>query len=424
MSASGVEIPFNQCNGSVTIGEGGEAIGAVVMQPRCRGDENGSINITVNAGSAPYEFAWTKDGTAFGTAEDLNNLAPGTYIVVVTDNAGATFNRQFIINNPAGVMITNANIVEATDGANGSISLTVSGGATPLRYSWSTGATTRDVTGLAGGTYELTITDANGCTLDTTFILGGGELAVTLQARDYNGVGVSCFGEADGELTARASGGSPPYTYAWSVAGQTGATVSDLAPGMYSVTVTDAAGDRAMADITVVGPERLSATISTTPSPNNIEGTANATVQGGSAPYTYRWNDPGRTTTRVVINLPAGTYTVLVSDANGCEAQGTGIVPSGNKQCFTGLSVITPNGDGKNDALLIECVAGLENELEIYNRQGQLVFTAVNYDNTWQGVNQTGSALPDGAYYFVVRVRRDGILEQHLGHFTLLRTLF
>ena len=84
---------------------------------------------------------------------------------------------------------------------------------------------------------------------------------------------------------------------------------------------------------------------------------------------------------------------------------------------------MSPNGDGRNDILNIACVLGLDNELEVYNRQGELVFEASNYANNWEGIDTNGEVLPDGAYYWVIRVRKDGILEQHLGHLTILSSL-
>ncbi len=416
-------IAFNQCNGSVTIGDSGEEISCVVSSPSCAGEENGSVNVTVNFGSSPYSYEWTLDGSVVSTNEDLNNIGGGTYLIKVTDGGGQERTKEVIVNEPVGAEITNATVTDATDGNNGSIALTVVGGSTPYEYLWSNGATTRDITGLASGVYSVTVTEQNGCTIEAMYSVGGGALTVAFDIKDYNGVGISCQGEGDGEITATVSGGSSPYDFTWST-GSTDPTISNLEPGEYSVTVTDGAGTTVTASGTVTEPEQLNVDVVTTSSPNNVEGTALAEVTGGTPSYSYRWNDNNPpSTTRLITNLPQGTYTVLVTDANGCSASDTDMVKPDEQECFTGRLVITPNNDNQNDEFDIACVEGTDNELEVYNRQGELVFEATNYSNGWLGIDSSGRALPDGAYYWVLRVRNNGVLEQHLGHLTIIRNL-
>ena len=415
-------VPFNQCDGLVTVGDDpGGNISSVVNAPTCPGQANGSINITVNFGSAPYTFEWTRGGGVVATTEDLNGITAGTYIVKVTDGAGTMETQEIIVNDPSGAQITNVDIMDATDGANGAIALTVTGNN--LTYNWSNGATTRDIAGLEGGTYTVTITESNGCTLDTTFVVGGGEFGVTITNQDFNGSGVSCNGEQDGSLTAVASGGAGPYTYLWDD-GSSDATRTGVGAGEYSVTVTDGSGDQVNNSITISEPDVLRVNVSTTPSPNGVEGTAEAVVSGGTGPYSFNWNDrTPPSTTRLIIGLDVGTYTVVISDANGCTASGSGIVSESPEECFTGRLVITPNDDSKNDFFSIACVAGTDNELEIYDRQGELVYEASNYNNDWFGLDRNGDRLPDGAYFWIVRVRLSSGLEQYTGHLTIIRDL-
>ncbi len=421
---SGQAVDFNQCDGEVSVGDDpGGNITFSLNSPTCAGQSNGSINITVNFGSAPYTFAWTRNGADVGSSEDLSNIPAGTYIVNVTDGGGTQESLEIILNDPDGVRVTGANITDATDGANGAIALTLQGGSSPYSFLWSNGATTRDIAGLEGGTYAVTITENNGCTLDTAFAVGGGELGVLITNQDYNGMGVSCNGEQDGDITAVASGGTPPYTYRWED-GSTEANRTGLGAGEYNVTVTDGAGGESTASITLTEPEVLRVNVNTTPSPNGVEGTAEAVVSGGTEPYTYRWNDKTPpSTTRLIINLDVGTYTVVVTDPNGCTATGSRAVTPTGEECYTGRLVITPNDDNKNDFFSIACVAGTDNELEVYNRQGELVYEANNYNNDWFGLDRNGDALPDGAYFWVVRVRLASGLEQHTGHVTIIRDL-
>ncbi len=418
VSQDGSAITFNQCDGNVNIGSGtGLNISSSVTSPSCPGEFDGAINISVSGGTSPYTFEWTRGGTVVSTEEDLNNVAAGTFVVKVTDAGGLEGTREVILNEPTGVQITNATIVEGT-GADGSIALTVSGGATPLNFSWSNGATTRDIAGLAFGTYGLTITDANNCSLDTSFNVGAGELMVSVNVDQ-----VSCNGEGDGMASAVATGGMSPYTYSWSN-GESSRNITGLGPGSYSVTVTDGAGATATGSRDITEPNQLVVNVESTPSPDGNQGTALAQVSGGTEPYTYRWNDSNPpSTTRLIINLAQGSYSVLVTDANGCQAQAMADIGESDVPCFSARQVMTPNGDGRNDEFDLACVDGTDNELQVFNRQGELVYETSNYSNDWQGIDRGGDELEDGAYFWVLRVRRNGILEQFKGHLTILRNL-
>lgn len=423
-SEDGAAVAFGQCNGSVDLGGSGQALSFTTNAPSCPGETNGSISVNTNFGTSPYTYEWTSGGQTVGTAEDLNNIGAGTYVLEATDAGGQTESIEVIVNDPEGVEIISSNITDASEGmSDGAIALTITGGATPLRFNWSNGGTTRDIAGLSSGAYTVTITDANGCVLEQSFSVGGGDLSISLDISDYNGSGISCNGEDDGEITALASGGATPYTYNWSVSGD-GATITDLGPGDYSVTVTDATGASVTASGTITEPDQLQVGVTTSPSPTGVEGTALAEVNGGTEPYNYSWNDqtpPSRT--RLINMLPVGSYTVIVTDVNGCQAQGTGVVTETPVECYTGRLVMTPNDDGRNDALDISCVSSMENELEVYNRHGELVYQENNYVNTWLGVDRSGEPLPDGAYFWVIRVRTGNGMEQYKGHVTLLRTL-
>jgi hypothetical protein len=176
---------------------------------------------------------------------------------------------------------------------------------------------------------------------------------------------VSCFGGSNGTATANPSGGVPPYTFSWAPGGQTTQTATGLAPGTYTVTVADAAVCNVNATVTITEP---SAALSLTTAGTNItcmggnDGTATATVSGGTPPYSYSWNSSPVQTTQTAVNLPAGTYAVAIVDANGCTASGavtltqpsTGISATAsvisNVSCNAGMDgaavVMATNGTG------------------------------------------------------------------------------
>src|SRR5262249_5027597 len=125
------------------------------------GATNGSIDLSVTGGTAPYTYAWTNGAST----QDLTGLAAGTYTCTVTDAHGCTTQQPVTITAPGapGLSETHAN-VSCHGGANGTVDLSVTGGTAPFTYAWSNGATTQDLSGLAAGTYNVTVTDAANCT--------------------------------------------------------------------------------------------------------------------------------------------------------------------------------------------------------------------------------------------------------------------
>ncbi|MBC6994045.1 SprB repeat-containing protein, partial [Lewinella lacunae] len=186
---------------------------------------------------------------------------------------------------------------------------------------WSNGQTTATATGLAAGIYTVTVTDANGCTeIATGTVNEPTELTLTGMETD-----VECNGDATGAINITVGGGTPGYTYLWS----NGATTEDLTgltAGIYSVTVTDANDCTIEATFEVEESTDLEATIADTDVLCNgdTDGTLTVVVTGGTPDYTYLWSN-GQTTATAT-GLAAGTYTVTVTDANGCTEIATGTV--------------------------------------------------------------------------------------------------
>ena len=203
--------------------------------PTTCGNATGSATATPTGGVGPYTYLWSNSGTT----ATVNNLAAGTYTVTVTDANSCTQVSTVIINNSNGPSTSNTSVtnVSCNGAANGSITITPSGGTSPYTYMWSNSATTATVTGLAGGVYTVTVSDATLCTaIASVTITEPSALATNATASNE-----SCQSCSDGSATATPTGGTSPYTYAWSNGGTT-QTINFLAPGTYTVTVTDANG--------------------------------------------------------------------------------------------------------------------------------------------------------------------------------------
>ncbi len=200
---------------------------------------------------------------------------------------------------------------------NGEITTTVTGGTAPYTYLWSNGATTQNLSAVGVGNYTLTVTDANGCPATN----GTGIVMTSLNAPIVNITSVnSTCNNANGSATANASGGVGNYTYLWIPGGQTTASISSLLPGNYSVTVTDNLGCSTIQDVTINATGGISIQSS---SVNAICGSSlgslSATASGGDGNYTYTWQ-PGNLNGATQTNVPAGTYTLTVTDGSGCSA--------------------------------------------------------------------------------------------------------
>ena len=285
------------------------------MDIGCNGGNDGSINVNVTSGTAPFTYDWTN---GIGNIPNPTGLPAGDYTVTVTDASGCSITLTTTIN-ATSALIVNIGTTDVTcNGANdGGASANISGGQAPYTYLWNTGATTASISNLGAGTFEVTVTDANGCT---------GENSVTINeasaiALDINGTGGSCNGGL-GMAMVNATGGNPGYTYLWSD-GQTTETAIDLPMGTYSVTVSDINGCTAETNITLTNDMGLGVMITHTDvvCHGDTDGTATASAIGGQAPDTYLWSTGA--TTASISNLTAGTYEVTVTDATGCSGTET-----------------------------------------------------------------------------------------------------
>lgn len=280
----------------------------------------GSASLDVSGGSGNYSYLWNTPSA--DTTATVANVPAGTYTVTVTDNTTACTGTTTLIVPPTKELTVTAGITtSATCIAGATVSVTVSGGTPPFNYIWSNDSTNATLTGLTPGIYTVMVKDSTGCTAaDTIEVLTPPLPNVAAQMDTL----ANCIG-GGGAATATPSGGTSPYTFAWSGLTITTASIANQPAGTYTVTVTDANS------CTGTG----SVTISQTPSPTvtiiastNVTcttlGSATAEATGGTAPYTYNWGAAG--TGAAVINLAVGTYTVTATDANGCTGTASVVI--------------------------------------------------------------------------------------------------
>ena len=307
-----VDADGKEASTSVTVDQPDEVKVSTITQTNisCSGQADGLLDVHGQGGSGNYTYTWSTGATT----HSINELTKGSYTVTVTDNAGCTAVQAFTVTEPSKLAATTTvGNVSCNSGGDGYVDLTVTGGTAPYTFTWNNTATTEDMAGLSAGTYEVTVTDAKGCTTTTSAeVVEPAKLTASAVATH-----ISCNGGSDGSADLTVTGGTAPYTFAWNNTATT-EDLTDLSTGTYAVTVTDANGCTATARVDVFEPVQLMASVkaSDVSCPGQTDGTVDLTVAGGNPPYTYEWNNTA--TTEDMVGLSAGTYEVTITDGKGC----------------------------------------------------------------------------------------------------------
>ena len=373
----------------------------------CFGGSNGVALVTVAQGTPGYTYVWTGDGTGHAsTMEDPNDLVADTYDLQVTDAnlCVKTFDNLVSIGQPAdittGISITH---VDCNGDASGEIDISPSGGTSPYTYLWSGpgafSSTNDDITGLAAGSYDLTITDAQGCTKDFNDIIVLENTAITAM---FTITPLTCNGAGNGAIDANISGGTPPYSYSWS--GDNGYTnntdedISGLDAANYTLTVTDALGCVQPFPVQPVSePDPLTATFSHVNATcfESDDGSINISVSGGTPVYGFAWSGPNGFTSgnEDISGLEPGSYSLDITDLNSC------LVSYPDEVTITEPSDITVTATATN----ISCNGADDGTISVVTSGG-----TPGYNYAWTGPNgftsnnQNIASLEPGTYNLTV----------------------
>ena len=315
---------------------------STVTNVKCFEENNGKIDITTSGGTVVgnYSYSWqTISGSGVKvTQEDQDSLTAADYYLTVTDDNSCAVYDTFTVDQPTSVFFSGSTVdkIVIPPGSNGAVNLNAHGGTEPYQsYSWtgpaSYSSSSDTITGLVyGGIYNITVTDANSCTYDTTFLVDDDTLLIAYISYKKN---ISCNGGSDGEATVSVENGSGLYDYSWTdgtlpIGGNFNA-ISNRIEGTYYVTVTDQTTLKT-AEAYVILTEPLQPLSSTIIGENltcngNNSGIENLNVSGGTLPYKYSWIGTGgfSSNSEDLINLAAGRYYVTVTDKNGCAVTGS-----------------------------------------------------------------------------------------------------
>jgi hypothetical protein len=434
-------------NQTINCGTGSILSNVAVFQPWCNGSASGAINPSATLGTAPYTYLWSNGSTS----PQLTNVPAGTYTLQVTDQTGCyelytttladpfviTFggviaptcpggsNGQAVVNSsgcpcmfstcqflwengvsgktnlsvsegwatvtithtngcvvvdsvlvpnsPLVVLSSNVQMVSCNGASDGSIALNVSTATAPVVFDWSNGAIQELNSNLAPGIYHVVVSDARPCVDTLTFEIQ--EPAVLISS--YTAQNISCFGAADAQIVASATGGNGGYIFELNSSASASGVFNNLSAGTYTLVVTDANGCTAPnQSVQLTEPTALILTMTAAyaTSAASFDGMAFATVTGGTAPYQYAWSDPNNQTDSAAVYLNEGWYTVVVTDANGCSIQDSIFMDILGLQTNTAANIMAYPNPTNSFVNFSETLANIE----VLDALGRQICTATN----------------------------------------------
>jgi gliding motility-associated-like protein len=386
----------------------------------CFGSLTGSIIVTGSGGVPPYDYSLNA-GT-YQVSDTFGSLAAGTDTITIRDAVLSTFDVIVTIMQPAssiGGSITSQTDVLCFSSNTGSVTVDGSGGVSPYQYKLGAGSyqASGSFGNLLAGSYTVTVQDANLCTFDVPVTIS--QPPAVLSGSITSQTNVSCFGSTDGSVTVTGSGGISPYMYSLNGGTfQVSGTFNNLAGTTYTITVQDANLCTANVPATIVEPAAISIVGAPVPAscPDVSDGSITLTITGGTQPYSVIWSDNVLTQDRH--DIPGGTYSVVVTDKNGCNGSLDVVVGiAASAKCIEIPTIITPNNDGVNDTWQIKNIDLFPNaEVFVFTRWGKLVFHSKNLAaNPWNGTFE-GTLLPTDSYHYVLHLNdgskpRSGVIS-------------
>jgi gliding motility-associated-like protein len=426
---------------AITVSELSDSVS--IVDVTCQGDEDGVIDLSPY-GANDYSFEWRLQGSPviISTDEDLGDFGPGVYTVEITDETGAVLINTYEIGTQSSLDVDvnltsnySGYAVRCSDSSDGTALANAFDGVGVYAYEWELNGDLFGVgpnlTNAPAGTYNLIAIDDLGCEAMEVITLSAPPALNVVEAVEN----VSCDGLEDGSIEVAGFGGVPEYVYQWSNP-NIGSLNNFLIAGNYGLTVTDGNGCTIERSYSISEPTPIDVSIVTEPATepgtgfsdcSGSNGSVTAIVTGGNGQYNYNWLniEVFDLNQDVVTGLCPGPYYLQVTDSNGCESlSGTvvGEVEDRRFPCLDQRVVITPDGNGSNDEFIIFCIGDLpDNNLQIFNRWGQLVYETDNYDNSWEGTSFNGEPLPEGPYYFVLEYQSPDGLIQTKGSLTIVR---
>lgn len=287
----------------------GSATGALQV------DVQGGVKSEITAAVFDYHYAWTGPNGYISNSKNIGSLFSGLYHLIVTDENGCVQNLTATVHQADELVLNTTSTPISSVGNDGTISLVISGGVSPYDVQWSNLGSGLVQTDLSPGNYTITVTDANNCQKAVTIILMDATFSIHPVVKN-----VLCNGTKTGSINLHINGGTPPLKIVWTDNLTAGSVRNGLGAGTYTMTLSDATLNKITQSFVIVEPQALVVTGSVNNAfdcSNPNSGSIDLTVFGGTQPYSYAWSNGGDT--EDLVGIPMGAYSVIVTDAKGCE---------------------------------------------------------------------------------------------------------
>jgi len=282
----------------------------------CYGNNDGSIDLVVSGGTFPFTYSWTSTGVFLSNTQDLSNLSPSLYTVVVMDLNGCSEVASVTINEPSPINISGSNVIDVSCNgfSDGSASLIISGGTLPYTENW--GAYNPNY--LSSGSYLVFVTDSNNCPMDSINIIINHPPSITVIDNVND---ITCNSYNDGSINITTSGGTLPYNYNWSSTNgyfSINEDINNLQSGTYTVLITDGNACTDTISYYISEPPQLllNSIVTDVSCYGAMDGSIDLTISGGVPPYNFVWSNGS--TSEDLINIPSSNYWVNLIDDNQC----------------------------------------------------------------------------------------------------------
>lgn len=372
-------------------GGGSSYIALLTNASTVGGVRTGHGKVTIIYGAPEtISYLWSNGATT----DDVTNLTAGNYTLTATSFSGCITTETFVLTEPS---LINANLSSTNiscNGANDGIVTSIPAGGIPgYTYLWPyNSATTSSISGLSIGTYVVNITDTAGCSYsDSVMITEPSPLNLV-----FNSTDALCFGGNEGSIIATPSGGTSPYSYLWSPNSETTASITGLSSGVYILALTDTNGCNYTDTVTISQPSDLLLSATTIDETTGNNGSIDLTVSGGVPGYTFSWSNSA--TTEDIGGLAGGSYTVIVTDTNGCDDTLTVIVSSTFGIAESGMNELNIYPNPSEGIFYIQPDAKITGEfsLSIMDMHGKTVYSLLSTINNPITIDAT--TLAAGTY--------------------------